>query len=161
VKLRKVESRLSCLAFEPGGVTAAEAIKRAESAVAANSGACLVSLDANLAELDERYGGPSAPLAGDHQQLYKLGLTIVDMSIGFPGGGLDHAARSLCDLADLFGELGGWDRQAVEVHINVLKLLRSAGDKMTPDQRRGMGDGLRKVVAKLVSRSDPVAVVAG
>lgn len=142
-----------------GGFSAREAIRRSEAAVDTLREPCLASIDAAIGEIDQRFG-PAAPERDqeDFETLYVLSTRIIDSSIVVRNSGLDDAARALCGLADLSGEIGRWDWPAVEVHVDALKMLRVAGEAMTKEQRRAVIDGLVKVTRKRVG--DPNALVA-
>jgi hypothetical protein len=63
---------------------------------------------------------------------------------------MDDAARSFCGLVDLSHELDiqAWD--AIDVHIETLRLLRAAGAAMSATQRQTILDGLIQVTRKRV-----------
>ncbi len=56
---------------------------------------------------------------------------------------VDQAAISFCALVDNCSEAGAWRWDAIDVHINALRLLRTSD--LNPDQRRAVIDGLNKV----------------
>jgi hypothetical protein len=59
--------------------------------------------------------------------------------------GVDKAAMSLCGLADSCGEAKGWRWDAIDVHLNALKLLRAMGAELPAEQREAMLQGLYQV----------------
>ena len=159
VKMVRPPNRLRSAMAAAGGFSAREAIRRSEAAVDTLREPCLAAIDAALAQIEQGFG---AAATGRDQQdfevLYVLATRIIDSSIAVRNSGLDDAARALCDLADLSGEIGRWDWPAVEVHIEALRLLRSAGESMTKEQRRAVVEGLVKVTRKRVG--DPAALAA-
>ena len=102
-------------------------------------------LDAALAEIEARFGRSAAATraSGAYQDLYTLALRIIDVSGFLPGSCVDQAAISFCALVDNCAEAGVWRWDAVDVHINALRLLRTSD--LGPDQRRAVIDGLNKV----------------
>jgi hypothetical protein len=137
-----------------------EAIDHAEKAIGAENQALIASIDASLAELELRFGAASADgSVGDYDGLYSLGSNIIDISTCLRESLIDKAAYALCDLADLSAELAVWDRQAVEIHIAVLRLLRHGGAAMSKARRQRLVDGLYKVTAKCIGAVDAGAVV--
>ena len=92
--------------------------------------------------------------AGDYGGLYRLAYRVIEFANCLEGSLIDKAAYCLCDLADLSAGLGAWDRQAVEVHINALKLLRFAGPEMSLAARQQVVDGLHQVTIKRVGDVD-------
>jgi hypothetical protein len=156
-KVRKfrVKSRLATIAFQSNGVSANQALKQAEAGLQTLSGTGLAAIDAAMAEIDTRYG-PNARNRQDEpfEDLYRLGAGIIDMAMFLPGSGVEDAARCLCSLVDLSHELDvrAWD--AVDVHIEALRLLRAAGAAMSPGQRKSILDGLMQVTRKRVGNPD-------
>jgi hypothetical protein len=142
---------LTSLALGRGGLTARDAVARAEKAIDANSAASLASIDAALRELETRFGAASADgSVGDYEGLYLLAGNIIDVSGCLRGSFVDKAAYALCDLADVSAELRVWDRQAVSIHIQVLQLLRTGGAALTEVRRKRLVEGLYKVAAKRI-----------
>lgn len=157
VRIIRIKSRLKSLALGHGGLTAREAISRAETALEEIRDAHVESLDALIDEIDRRFGEQSGD-AGvkDYEGLYDLGSKIIDISGCLPGSLIDKAAYAVCDLADLSSELGVWDKQAVGVHVMVLRLLRSGGKSMSPERRERVVQGLYKVTEKRIGSAEAV-----
>jgi hypothetical protein len=152
-KVRKfrVKSRLAAIAFQSGGITANQAMKQADAGLETLRGPGLASLDAALAEIDARYGQAAVHRASEPlEDLYRLSCNVIDMALFVPGSGMDDAARSFCGLVDLSHELDiqAWD--AIDVHIETLRLLRAAGAAMSATQRQTILDGLIQVTRKRV-----------
>lgn len=145
VRKFRAPNRLSMLVKANGGVMAKDALAAAEAALEPLRAESLAVLDAALAEIEARFGKSAAATreAGAYQDLYALALRIIDVSGFLPGSCVDQAAISFCALVDNCAEAGAWRWDAIDVHINALRLLRTAG--LNPDQRRAVIDGLNKV----------------
>jgi hypothetical protein len=59
--------------------------------------------------------------------------------------GVDKAALSLCTLVDGCAEAKAWRWDAVDVHLNALRLLRAHGAALPAEQREAMLQGLYQV----------------
>ncbi|KQZ30818.1 hypothetical protein [Caulobacter sp. Root1472] len=149
----RAPNRLSMLVRANGGVTAKDALAAADAALEPLRAESLAVLDAALAEIDARFGRPAAAtrVAGAFQDLYALALRIIDVSGFLPGSCVDQAAVSFCALVDNCAEAGAWRWDAVDVHINALRLLRTAD--LSPDQRRAVIDGLNKVSQRRIDEA--------
>ncbi|GGL32931.1 chemotaxis protein CheE [Caulobacter rhizosphaerae] len=149
----RAPNRLSMLVRANGGVTAKDALAAADAALEPLRAESLAVLDAALAEIDARFGRPAAATraAGAFQDLYALALRIIDVSGFLPGSCVDQAAVSFCALVDNCAEAGAWRWDAVDVHINALRLLRTAD--LSPDQRRAVIDGLNKVSQRRIDEA--------
>lgn len=157
VKRHKVQSRLAAKAFEPGGVSIEEAMKRADLAVDQLRPPCLADLDVALADLDTRFGRSANGRDGeDVRDVYLLSSRIIDTSIGLPGSGIERAARALCEFIDVADDKGLREWESVHVHIDTLKLLRVAGVAMSKEQRDSVLEGLAKVARKRPGDTDVV-----
>ena len=145
VRKFRAPNRLSMLIKASGGVMAKDALEAADAALEPLRAPSLAILDAAIAEIDSRFGKTAAATRGGEtfQDLYALALKIIDVSGFLPGSCVDQAAISLCALVDHCSEAGAWRWDAIDVHVNALRLLRSAD--LTPDQRRAVIDGLNKV----------------
>ena len=158
VKRFRVQSRLATIAFQGGGLTVNQALKGADEALEPLRPACLAAIDAAIADIDARYGRGAPMRAGEPtEDLYLLSSGVIDVAVFVQDSGLVGAAQSLCGLVDLSRELGVWSWDAVDVHIEALKLLRLAGTAMSDAQRSSILDGLAKVTIKCVG--DPNDIV--
>ncbi len=149
VRKFRVHSRIARLAIGHGGITVAEALKRASVALEEMRPPCIQMIDDCLAEIDRRFG----PLASDRadeplEDLYTLSSCVIDVAGALPNSGLDQAANALCELVDLTLGSGqvGW--VAFDVHIRALHLLRAHGASLSEQRRRAVITGLRDVVIK-------------
>ena len=145
VRKFRAPNRLSMLVRANGGVTVKDALAAADAALEPLRAESLAVLDAALAEIEARFGRSAATnrASGAFQDLYALALRIIDVSGFLPDSCVDQAAVSFCALVDNCAEAGTWRWDAVDVHINALRLLRTAD--LDPDQRRAVIEGLNKV----------------
>ena len=157
VKKFRVKSKLSQAIGGKDGITVALALKRADEGLETIRAPGVEDIDVNLAAIDARFGpGAAGRDAESLEDLYLLASRIIDVAICLQGSGIDLAARALCDLVDLSETLGVRDWEAVEVHIDALKLLRTAGLAMTPAQLNHVLDGLARVTRKRVGDSKAI-----
>jgi hypothetical protein len=145
VRKFRAPNRLSMLVKANGGVMAKDALAAADAALEPLRAESLAVLDAALAEIEVRFGRPAAATRASqaYRDLYALALRIIDVSGFLPGSCVDQAAISFCALVDNCAEADAWRWDAVDVHINALRLLRTSG--LGADQRRAVIDGLNKV----------------
>jgi hypothetical protein len=145
VRKFRAPNRLSMLVKAAGGVLAKDALAAADAALEPLRAESLAVLDAALAEIEARFGKPAAATRASeaYQDLYALALRIIDVSGFLPGSCVDQAAISFCALVDNCAEANVWRWDAVDVHINALRLLRTS--TLGADQRRAVIDGLNKV----------------
>ena len=150
VRKFRAPNRLSMLVKASGGVMAKDALAAADAALEPLRAESLAVLDAALAEIEARFGKPAAATrAGEtYQALYALALRIIDVSGFLPGSCVDQAAISFCALVDNCAEAKVWRWDAIDVHINALRLLRTSG--LNPAQRHAVIDGLNKVSQRRV-----------
>jgi hypothetical protein len=145
VRKFRAPNRLWMLVMAAGGVMAKDALAAADAALEPLRAESLAVLDAALAEIEARFGKPAAATRASeaYQDLYALALRIIDVSGFLPGSCVDQAAISFCALVDNCAEANVWRWDAVDVHINALRLLRTS--TLGADQRRAVIDGLNKV----------------
>lgn len=154
VRKFKVKTKLSTVALR-GGITAAEALSRADEALDPYRGEALVVIDALLGEMAARFGpGAAGREVEDLEDLYMLASRVIDASIGLSEAGVDRTAHALCTLVDLSLENGVRDWEAIEVHIEALRLLRRHGHSFSPAEQDRVLDGLKTVTSKRVGDPD-------
>jgi hypothetical protein len=124
---------------------AKDALAAADAALEPLRAESLAVLDAALAEIERRFGKTAAATRANRRLSGPLhpGLRIIDVSGFLPGSCVDQAAISFCALVDNCAEAGAWRWDAIDVHINALRLLRTSD--LSPEQRRAVIDGLNKV----------------
>jgi hypothetical protein len=155
----KHETRLSKEAFAPGGMTVADALRRADASLETMRGPCDATIDASLVKIETGFGPTATGRDGKgFDDLHRLASTIIDASIFAKDCEIDKAARALCQLTNLCKAQGAWDWIAVDLHIDALKLLRSVGATLGQGERDAVLDGLRQVTRKRVG--DPDTLVA-
>lgn len=139
-------NRLAAMIKEKGGVMAKDALAAAEAGVESLREATMAALDQQLVEIERRFGKGAPDRASESfETLYLLASKVIDVSIFVSDAGVDKAAMSLCGLADSCSEAGVWRWDAVDVHLNALKLLRAAGAELPAAQREAMLQGLYQV----------------
>jgi hypothetical protein len=145
VRKFRAPNRLSTLVRAEGGRLAQDALAAADAALEPLRAESLAELDAAMAEIESLFGKSAAATraAGAYRDLYGLVLRIIDVSGFLPGSCVDQAAISFCTLIDNCAEADAWRWDAVDVHINALRLLRTVD--LNPEQRRAVIDGLNKV----------------
>lgn len=139
-------NRLAKMIGDRGGLLAKDAIAAAEEGVESLREASMAALDEALAEIDRRFGqGVEGREAESFEALYLLGSRVIDVSAFVMDSGVDKAAVSLCSLADACADAKTWRWDAVDVHLNALRLLRAMGAALPAEQREAMIEGLYQV----------------
>lgn len=139
-------NRLASMIKDRGGLLAKDAIAAAEAGVETLRESSMAALDEALSEIEEGFGKDAPDRASQSfDDLYLLASRIIDVSVFVADAGIDKAAMSLCGLADSCADAGGWRWDAVDVHINALKLLRAVGAELPVEQRDAMLQGLYQV----------------
>jgi hypothetical protein len=138
-------NRLAKMITGRGGLMAKDAIKAAEVGVESLRETCMAELDAALAEIEQRFAPGTGREAEAFETLYALTLRIIDVGTFVADAGVDQAAISLAALTDSCAEGGAWRWDAIDVHLNALRLLRSVGASLPAADRQAMLEGLYKV----------------
>jgi hypothetical protein len=139
-------NRLANMIKDRGGVLAKDAIAAAEAGVETLRDASMAALDEALGEIARRFGKDAADRDSQpYEALYLLASKVIDVSAFVADAGVDKAAMSLCGLADSCMEAKAWRWDAVDVHLNALKLLRAMGAQLPVEQREAMLQGLYRV----------------
>ncbi len=139
-------NRLANMIGDRGGLLAKDAIVAAETGVESLREASLAALDQTVAEIERRFGKEAEGRETESfEALYLLSSRIIDVSAFVMDAGVDKAAVSLCSLADDCAGAGVWRWDAVDVHLNALRLLRAMGAELPPEQRDAMLQGLYQV----------------
>lgn len=151
VRKFRVKTKLATVALNNGGMTVRDALVQADKAIADLSGEAIVRIDALVAEIDRRFGNRAAARKAESlEDLYELSSGIIDVAFAIPQSGVDRAARALCDLIDLSLERQVCDWEAIDVHVEALKMLRTMGDDVPVAHREAVLDGLGRVMRKRV-----------
>jgi hypothetical protein len=144
----KVENRLAKIARQPGGKSIEEAVRAAELRIESVRDKCVAALALKAERLaaiaaGDRGADAQATLEG----LYNTSNAIFGVACVYDLDALSEAACSLCDLVHGFrgGEAVNW--QAIDVHVDGIRLL-AAG---YTDGAASILAGLRRVKARFVS----------
>ena len=138
-------NRLGAMIKQKGGVMTKDAIAAAEAGVESLREVSLQALDDTLAEMEQRFGPQAERSEASFEELYLLCLRVVDVAGFAADAGVDKAALSFCNLVDSCAEARVWRWDAIDVHLNALRLLRSAGAHLPEADRTNMLKGLYKV----------------
>ncbi|ALL12261.1 hypothetical protein [Caulobacter henricii] len=139
-------NRLAKLIKTKGGMLVRDAIIAAEEGVEGLREASLVVLDETLAEIELRFGASASNRQAERfEDLYRLTMRLIDVSTFVSDAGVDQAAVSLAGVADHCAEVGAWRWNAIDVHLDALRLLRSVGAELPAADRQAMIDGLYRV----------------
>lgn len=149
VRKYRARSRLSRLALGGKGRSVRECLQNAAVAVGEMREPCLAEIDRCLGILESEFGtGAAGRASRDLDEAYRLTGNIIDAAFALPGWNLDIAGRALCDLVDGFEDAGATDWPAFDVHVQALRLLRTAGDGLSAKDRAVIIDGLKAVGRK-------------
>lgn len=143
VKRTRMKPRLAELISQPGGIYAQEALARAEEALETLREPLLDSIDEALAEL-ERLSNPFNVEA--IPTLYRLSGDIINFSLAERIGGVERAARSLCELLDEALPNDPTTKAGIAVHIASLRLLHRRLDSEI--DQASILNGLGRILAK-------------
>jgi hypothetical protein len=147
-RIFKVENRLAKIARQPGGKSIEEAVRSAELRIESVRDKCVAALAVKAERLaaiaaGDRAAGAEATLEG----LYNTANAILGVACVYDLDALSEAACSLCDLVHGFrgGEAVNW--QAIDVHVDGIRLLASGYS----EGAASILAGLRRVKARFVS----------
>ena len=142
--------RIAQLVMRPGGITATEAVAAAEQSLEGLRDRGL----SEIAETIDRMCGvakaigqsPDPHRAGE---LYSQSNSLVGVAGVFGKNGLGEVALSLCTLIERLLLAKCWDGQAVQLHLDSMRLL--AATSMSKSEVSAIGVALRQVVDRLPS----------
>jgi hypothetical protein len=144
----KVDNKLAKIARMPGGKTIEEAVHSAEARIESVRDRCVAALAQKSEQLTllaagDRGEGAQATLEG----LYNTSNAIFGVACVYDLDALSEAACSLCDLVHRFrsGEAVNW--QAVDVHVDGIRLLAHG----YTEGAESILVGLRRVRARFVT----------
>lgn len=151
VKKYAVKTKISSPEVRRGGIHVATALKRADAVLEELKPPCLESLHAEIATLVALHGpgGPRRSEA-DFDDIYLAALRVIDLSLFLPDSAVDEAARATCALVDLAQVRGVAPWDAIDVHIEAIRLLSTEGQAMPEAARTAIIEGLAKVAARRV-----------
>ena len=146
-RIFKVENRLAKIARQPGGKSIDEHVRSAELRIESVRDKCVAALAGKADRLaviaaGDRREGASEILDG----LYNTANAIFGVACVYELDALSEAACSLCDLVHRFrsGEAVNW--QAIDVHVDGIRLLASG----FTEGAESVLAGLRRVRARFV-----------
>lgn len=138
--------QLGALLRTPGGLPLAEAVERATANLGTLAGACVAEIGQSIDRAEECIA--RCPSAFDEGFLIDL-YGVVSPPIGVASvcglGAIDVALHSLCDLVDHLRSTGRWDIEAMQVHVQALKLLLHTESAQNAQQTEAVLSGLRQV----------------
>ncbi len=137
--------QLSELLHRPGGITADEAVTAAEQRLDGLRDRGLSDIAATIHDMvvlgSEIDVGPDEKAS---RELYRLSNSLVGVAGVFGKGELGDVSLSLCTLIERLLLARRWDRDAVQLHLNSLRLLSQDG--ISPVQTATVIAALRQVV---------------
>lgn len=138
--------RLSALLRTPGGPPVAEAIERATANLGTLAGGCVAEIGVSIEKAEACIA--KCPASFDEAFLNDL-YGVVNPPIGLASvcglDAIDVALHSLCDLVDHLRSTGRWDIEAMQVHVQALKLLLHTESAQNAEQTEAVLSGLRRV----------------
>lgn len=148
-------NRLKKLVGAPGGVSAADAIARAEQRLEVISESCLAGIDAKIEELSvlSSSRGASGQSSLIIDRIYQISNEIFAEGGVFGRVALSTAAHSLCDLTGPgnASDATVWD--AIDVHVQSMRVLRRSDVETSDQMCRAVLDGLRTVAKRSQDRT--------
>lgn len=144
----KRKSRLSSSIDLSGGISVGVALKQAAKNLAPMKAPAL-ALVADLAGQLEALAPPTSEQTAERlEEVYRIGLAILDAIGPFDLPRLHRVAWGLCDLADRHDPVRPFDWRVVEVHIRALRLFLSVGAEADGAAFDEVIAGLDKAVAR-------------
>jgi len=138
--------QLGALLRTPGGLPLAEAVERATANLGTLAGACVAEIGQSIDRAEACIA--RCPPGFDEGFLVDL-YGVVSPPIGVASvcglGAIDVALHSLCDLVDHLRSTGRWDIEAMQVHVQALKLLLHTESAQNAQQTEAVLSGLRQV----------------
>ena len=139
--------RMAELVNRPGGLTAREAVRSAElrlETIRDSSLKELVAMVEDMITMGEELSRVRS--VATSQKLYATSNSIVGVAGVFGVPELGEVALSLCTLLDRQSVTGSWHREAVELHLNSLRLMCHGGET---NLNRSVIQALHQVVARI------------
>lgn len=145
VKIIPTVNRLAKAISLPGGKRLGDAVDDASANLLTIKEPCLEALDATIGRIRDLAAEP-APSAEALEEIYARANEALGLGGLFGLPDLSKAAYSLCELIDSRPAGQGVGRQALDVHVDSLRLLRF-GDALPQAERDNMVSGLASVVS--------------
>jgi hypothetical protein len=133
--------RLKTLAKEPGGISIAQALERAEVAVESIRGQTMAAIDAKIEEMVALIATQGAI---DIQKIYRGADAIYGDAGAFNLPELARAAHSLCDFVTV--KPAAATRPILKLFVDTMRALRNPVIDADPAAREAVLAGLTKIV---------------
>ncbi len=147
--------RLSDLVHRPGGMTVNEAVSAAEARLDVIRDSSLKELAAmvdHMLSLGEEIA--TVPSIAAFDALYSASNTVVGVAGVFGLPELGKVAFSLCTLLDRQRSLPAWNMQAIQLHLDSLRVMSGDEDN---ERKQAVIKALHQVVDRLAATSGAVA----
>jgi chemotaxis protein histidine kinase CheA len=145
--------RLIALLKRPGGLTAEQATAAANANLATIRSQSLMELDKVIARIvDMRDALRADPSPAQTDKLYGLAGTVIGIAGAFGLADVQAAAASLCELIDELDLQKRSNFDAIDVHLQGLKMLRMPGQAATPQDAAAILAGLTDVVRTVAAK---------
>ena len=143
--------RLSDLVHRPGGMTANEAVSAAEARLDIIRDSSLKELETmvdQMLALGEQIA--TSPSVAAFDALYATSNTVVGVAGVFGLPELGKVAFSLCTLLDRQRRLPAWNMQAIQLHLDSLRVMSGDEDN---ERKQTVIRALHQVVDRLAASS--------
>jgi hypothetical protein len=149
------KNRLKQLVAAPGGMRAIDAIARAEQRLEAISETCLAGIDAKIEELSllSATRGSDGGAGPTVDRIYQISNEVFAEGGVFGRAALSTAAHSLCELTGPGNDADGSVWEAIDVHVQSMKVLRRSDVETSDQMCRAVLDGLRAVSRRSQDRA--------
>ena len=137
----KVESSLSRKMAQPGGLSVAQIERRAKERLMCHKIEAMRSIAKAVATLDQL----AEEAEHDPAKLYRIASEMLDLAGFFDTGPLYDAGYSLCETVEAMQASNDWNRAAIKVHVDALKLVL-ADDCLRTDVSAQLLEGLKAVL---------------
>ena len=147
--------RLAQLVNQPGGITAQEAVAAAEQQLESLRERGLSDITATIQAVQALAGSlQPEELAARGNELYRMSNSLIGVAGVFGKGGVGDVALSFCTLIERMTLAQHWDRNAIQAHLDSLRLLSQDG--VTQQEVVTIRAALRQVVDRLKPAVPPV-----
>lgn len=144
-RMVKFRTNLARQMSRPGGRTVADAERLADAALQTHRKDVFAEMGRLVTQLERLCADRKRE---DQTLAYQLASGIVDLAGFFETGPFYDAAYSLCELTEA-AAAQRWSWDAVEVHVQTLRLLHTAGLGTACPDADALLAGLRQVVASV------------
>ena len=149
--------RLAQLVLQPGGITAQEAVAAAERQLEGLRERGLSDITATIHAVQALASGlPTEELQARGDELYRMSNSLIGIAGVFGKGGVGDVALSFCTLIERMKLARHWDRNAIQAHLDSLRLLSQDG--VTQEDVVTIRAALKQVVDRLKPVVPPVQV---